>query len=159
MCCGRTAPEIKKTFPHPHFIETDPLCDNGDDPALFPPSPSHRPRSSSNFSDPLPLVLSSRWSSSYLHGSCATILHRVTLFIVMSIDARSAGPPSFSLALQSPRSCSNCAHYQLRKCSRHRRFCEMALPGICLSACVLPSFSEGPLCLPFNSSPWLRSRL
>jgi hypothetical protein len=36
------------------------------------------------------------------------------------------------------------------KCSRHRRFCEMALPGICLSACVLPSFSKSPLCLPFQ---------
>ena len=26
----------------------------------------------------------------------------------MNIDARGAGPPSFSFALQSPRSCSNC---------------------------------------------------
>ena len=35
------------------------------------------------------------------------------------------------------------------KCFRHRRFCEMALPIICLSACVLPSCYKGPLCLPF----------
>jgi len=35
------------------------------------------------------------------------------------------------------------------KCHRHRRFCEMALPVICLSACELPSCSKGPLCLPF----------
>ena len=32
------------------------------------------------------------------------------------------------------------------KCHRHRRFCEMALPVVCLSACVLPSCSKGPLC-------------
>jgi len=36
------------------------------------------------------------------------------------------------------------------KCQRHRHFCEMALPVICLSACVLPSCSKGPLCLPFQ---------
>jgi len=36
------------------------------------------------------------------------------------------------------------------KCHRHRRFCEMALPIICLSACELPSCSKGPLCLPFQ---------
>ena len=31
-----------------------------------------------------------------------------------NLDARSAGPPSFSFALQSPRNCSSCVHYQLR---------------------------------------------
>ena len=36
------------------------------------------------------------------------------------------------------------------KFHRHRRFCEMALPIILLSACELPSCSKGPVCLPFQ---------
>jgi len=50
----------------------------------------------------------------FLTTNCHWVNNRAMAGYLMNIDARSAGPPSFSLALQSPRSCSNCAHYQLR---------------------------------------------
>jgi len=51
-------------------------------PALISASPSHHPRSSSNLSELLSLAPSSQRPSSYLHGFCAMIPHRGTLFLV-----------------------------------------------------------------------------
>jgi len=77
----------------------------------------------------------------------------------MNIDARSAGPPSFSLALQSPRSCSNCAHYQLRSApviaaSARWHFRAYVWAHVCCRA-----FPRARCAYLFNSSRWLRSRL
>ena len=53
----------------------------------------------------------------------------------MNIDARSAGPPSFSFT-PKPNELQQLRALSAPKCHWHRRFCEMALPVICLSACV-----------------------
>ena len=74
----------------------------------------------------------------------------------MNIDTRSAilAPPF--LRTPEPKELQQLCLCALRIASsevpppRHRRFCEMALPGISFSACALPSFFKGALCLPFQ---------
>jgi len=77
---------------------------------------------------------------------------RKTKKIIINIDARSAGPPSFSFALQTPKpkELQQLRALSASKCHWHRLFCEMTLPIICLSACVMPSCSKGPLCFTFS---------
>ena len=68
----------------------------------------------------------------------------------MNIDARSAGLPSFSFALQSPRSCSSCAPYQLRSATGIAVSARWHFQSYAWAHVRAAELSQGPVVLTFS---------